>query len=50
VARNLSQELPALAGQVKDTFVGAAAEVEVKQKQNAKVLQYEGYQQRRDKK
>jgi len=50
VARNLTQELPALAGQVQDTFVGAAAEVEAKQKQNAKALQYEGYQKRRDKK
>jgi Ca-activated chloride channel family protein len=50
VARNLEQEMPALVRQVEETFSGAAAEVAAKQKQSAKSLQYDGYQNRRDKK
>lgn len=49
VAQNLEQEVVQLQDQVKDTFSGAAAEVAEKQKRNAKALQFEGYQGRRDK-
>jgi hypothetical protein len=35
---------------VEDTFQGAPQEVELKQKQNSKALQYEGYSGRRNRK
>lgn len=47
VSENLAKEVPALRSQVMDTFQGAPAEVEQKQKGAAKSLQYEGYQGRR---
>jgi Ca-activated chloride channel family protein len=50
VADNLDKDLESLRGVVKQTFQGEPAEVEHKQKKNAKVLQYEGYSGRRIKK
>ena len=49
VAENLETEVSALADQVEETFAGPPAAVSVKRKQAAKSLQYESYQQRRDK-
>lgn len=50
VSTNLKTEVPNLRQSVKDTFTGAPAAVAEKKKQQAKVLQYESYQVRRDKK
>ena len=47
VAGNLAKDVEALRHTVRETFEGPAAEVEQKQKRNAKVLQYEGYVGRR---
>ncbi len=47
VAENLDKDLKELRTFVKDTFQGAPAAVEQKQKSNAKALQYEGYSGRR---
>lgn len=47
VADNLDKDLEDLRGVVKETFQGEPAEVEHKQKKNAKALQYEGYSGRR---
>ncbi|GBC60275.1 VWA domain-containing protein [Desulfonema ishimotonii] len=47
VAENLSRDVAELREQVKDTFAGAADEVALKQKRNAKSLQFEGYQGKR---
>lgn len=49
VAANLDKEVDALGAYVRETFAGKPEEVVRKQKQNAKVLQYEAYQKRRDK-
>ena len=49
VAENLAQEVTRLEDRVKDTFAGAPSQVAEKQKRNAKALQFEGYQGRRDK-
>ncbi len=50
VAHNLEREVEALNTYVEETFTGPASAVAAKQKKNAKVLQYEGYRERRDKK
>jgi Ca-activated chloride channel family protein len=50
VAKNLTTDLPALRQRVDETFSGAPAAVAEKKKQVSKSLQYDGYQQRRDKK
>jgi Ca-activated chloride channel family protein len=50
VAENLDQDVNLLRQSVVDTFSGAPAVVAEKKKQRAKVLQYESYQMRRDKK
>jgi Ca-activated chloride channel family protein len=50
VSENLESDVQALRQNVEDTFSGPPAQVAAKQKQNAKSLQYEGYQIRRDKK
>jgi Ca-activated chloride channel family protein len=50
VAENLKTDVQALRQSVEDTFAGPAAAVAEKKKQNAKALQYESYQIRRDKK
>jgi Ca-activated chloride channel family protein len=47
VSSNLEQDVHQLEEMVKGTFQGAPAEVELKQKRNAKALQYEGYVGRR---
>ncbi len=47
VAENLDKDLKALRTVVKDTFKGAPAVVQQKQKSNAKALQFEGYSGRR---
>ena len=47
VADNLDKDLGDLRGIVNETFKGEPAEVEHKQKKNAKALQYEGYVGRR---
>ena len=47
VAENLDNDLEELRTVVKDTFEGAPAAVEQKQKSNAKTLQFEGYSGRR---
>jgi len=47
VAENLDNDLEELRTIVKDTFEGAPATVEQKQKSNAKTLQFEGYSGRR---
>lgn len=48
VSENLEKEVHALGAYVEDTFAGKPAAVRAKQKKNAKTLQYEGYQKRRD--
>lgn len=50
VAENLAQDVDALDVYVQETFAGKPEAVVQKQKKNAKVLQYEAYQKRRDKK
>lgn len=50
VAENLDGDVQDLRQSVEDTFTGAPAVVAEKKKQQAKVLQYESYQMRRDKK
>ena len=50
VSENLSKDVETLGGVVRDTFAGRPEAVMSKQKKNAKVLQYEAYQERRDKK
>ena len=47
VAENLDKDLKELKTFVKDTFEGAPAAVQQKQKSNAKALQFEGYSGRR---
>ena len=47
VAENLDKDLKELRTIVKDTFEGAPAAVQQKQKSNAKALQFEGYSGRR---
>jgi len=47
VAENLDKDLKELKTFVKDTFEGAPAAVQQKQKSNAKTLQFEGYSGRR---
>ncbi len=47
VADNLNHDVKELKTMVKDTFKGAPAAVQQKQKSNAKSLQYEGYRGRR---
>jgi len=47
VSDNLEKDLDELKTLVQDTFEGAPAEVEQKQKSNAKSLQYDGYRGRR---
>ena len=47
VAENLDKDLKELRTFVKDTFEGAPAAVQQKQKSNAKALQFEGYSGRR---
>ncbi len=49
VAENLDEEVDALGTYVRETFAGKPAAVVEKQKQNAKILQYEAYQKRRAK-
>jgi len=49
VAENLDEEVVALGTYVRETFAGQPEAVAKKQKQNAKVLQYEAYQKRRAK-
>ena len=49
VSENLRDELEPLRQSVEDTFAGAPAAVMEKRKQQAKSLQYESYQLRRDK-
>lgn len=50
VAQNIEVDVHALRESVEDTFAGPPAAVAEKKKQQAKVLQYESYQIRRDKK
>lgn len=50
VAGNLKKDVQALRQGVEETFSGLPAAVAEKKKQNAKALQYESYQIRRDKK
>ncbi|MBI5593855.1 MAG: VWA domain-containing protein [Deltaproteobacteria bacterium] len=50
VAGNLEKDVRALRQSVEETFAGPPAAVAEKKKQNAKALQYESYQIRRDKK
>jgi Ca-activated chloride channel family protein len=50
VAGNLKTDVQALRQSVENTFTGAPAAVAEKKKQNAKALQFESYQIRRDKK
>lgn len=49
VQKNLEQEVKALKESVEDTFAGSPAAVAAKQKQRAKALQYDSYQERRSK-
>ena len=49
VAENLHEDVDALGVYVKETFAGKPEAVVLKQKKNAKALQYEAYQKRRDK-
>ena len=49
VATSLERDLDDLRGMVEDTFHGKPQEVQLKQKNNAKALQYEGYRGRRSK-
>lgn len=50
VAEHLERDIQELKENVADTFSGPPAAVAAKQKKNAKALQYESYQKRRDKK
>jgi len=50
VAENLEKDVDALGAYVQETFAGEPEAVVLKQKKNAKALQYEAYQKRRDKK
>ena len=50
VSENLDKDVSQLKESVNSTFTGAPAAVAAKRKQQAKALQYEGYQVRRDKK
>jgi len=50
VSANLGKDVEELGAMVQATFAGRPEEVVSKQKKNAKVLQYESYRQRRDKK
>jgi len=50
VAANLEEDVDALGAYVQETFAGKPEAVALKQKKNAKALQYEAYQKRRDKK
>jgi Ca-activated chloride channel family protein len=50
VSQNLDQDVQVMRMGVEETFAGKPAEVAEKKKQKAKVLQYESYQVRRDKK
>ena len=50
VTENLEEDVDALGAYVKETFAGKPETVVLKQKKNAKKLQYEAYQKRRDKK
>jgi Ca-activated chloride channel homolog len=50
VAENLDEDVDALGAYVQETFAGKPEAVVLKQKKNAKALQYEAYQKRRDKK
>ncbi|MDO9262577.1 MAG: hypothetical protein Q7U02_01325, partial [Desulfosalsimonadaceae bacterium] len=47
VADNLEKDLKQLRKTVDETFTGAPAAVAAKQKKNAKVLQFEGYSERK---
>ncbi len=49
VAANLDKEVGALKEMVTETFQGDRQSVQLKQKRNAKALQYQGYQKRRSK-
>jgi Ca-activated chloride channel family protein len=49
VAENLATEVGTLGDVVRETFAGPPEAVRAKQKKNAKVLQYESYQERRRK-
>lgn len=49
VAENLDEDVDALGVYVQETFAGKPEAVVLKQKKNAKALQYEAYQKRRDK-
>ena len=50
VSQNLDKDVKALRKSVQTTFAGAPAAVAEKKKQQAKILQYESYQERRAKK
>ena len=50
VSQNLQKDVKTLRQSVQTTFAGAPAAVAEKKKQQAKALQYESYQIRRDKK
>jgi Ca-activated chloride channel family protein len=50
VAENLKNDVEALRKRVQDTFTGTPAAVAIKKKQQSKVLQYDSYRTRRDKK
>jgi Ca-activated chloride channel homolog len=50
VAQNLEEDVDALGAYVQETFAGKPEAVVLKQKKNAKALQYEAYQKRRAKK
>ena len=50
VSQNLEKDVQVLRQSVEETFAGAPAAVAAKKKQQAKALQYESYQVRRDKK
>jgi len=50
ISENLEKDVETLRQSVNQTFAGAPAAVARKKKQQAKTLQYEGYQVRRDKK
>ena len=50
VTENLAKDVDALGTYVQETFAGKPEAVVLKQKKNAKALQYEAYQKRRDKK
>lgn len=50
VSQNLDKDVKALRKSVQTTFAGAPAAVAAKKKQQAKILQYESYQERRAKK